>query len=179
MTVRPRRPGDLAACVRALAAVHERDGYPARWPADPAGWLTPAGLLAAWVAPPEDTICGHVAVVGAIDDPQLVQAAGRAKDEVAAVSRLFVAPTARGQGVGASLLRAATTYAVERQLGLVLDVVDSRHSAAIALYERLGWQLVGHRPAGWVTADGVRPELRLYVLRGDAEPRDSVGAPGR
>jgi ribosomal-protein-alanine N-acetyltransferase len=45
--VRPRDTGDLPALVPALRAVHELDGYPVRWKADPAGWLTPDGMRAA------------------------------------------------------------------------------------------------------------------------------------
>ena len=36
----PREAGDLPALVAALRAVHERDGYPVTWKADPAAWLT-------------------------------------------------------------------------------------------------------------------------------------------
>ena len=61
--VRGRRPDDVAGCVTALAEVHRLDGYPTRWPADAAGWLTPAGLRAAWVAVVEGTLAGHVALV--------------------------------------------------------------------------------------------------------------------
>jgi hypothetical protein len=66
--------------------------------------------------------------------------------------------------MGELLLRTATSYAVGRRWGLMLDVVDDRRSAAIALYERLGWRMVGRREADWVTPEGVRPRLRLYVL---------------
>ncbi len=41
--LRLRRPGDLPECVAALAEVHREDGYPTRWPAQPAAWLSPAG----------------------------------------------------------------------------------------------------------------------------------------
>jgi ribosomal protein S18 acetylase RimI-like enzyme len=64
----------------------------------------------------------------------------------------------------------AMTFASERGSGLVLDVVADHRSVAIHLYERLGWKLVGRRPAGWVLADGRRPQLRLYVLPGDSPP---------
>ena len=37
MSVRPRLFADVAECVRVLAAVRATDGYPAWWPADPAG----------------------------------------------------------------------------------------------------------------------------------------------
>ena len=50
MSVRPRDDGDLPALVAALRPVHERDGYPVTWKDDPAGWLSPPGLQAAWGA---------------------------------------------------------------------------------------------------------------------------------
>ncbi|WP_425283683.1 GNAT family N-acetyltransferase [Geodermatophilus dictyosporus] len=78
-----------------------------------------------------------------------------------AVSRLFVAPDARGLDLGAALLGAATAWAAAEGLGLVLDVVDDA-GPAIALYERLGWTAAGTRPAGWTTRAGHRPLLRVY-----------------
>ena len=83
------------------------------------------------------------------------------------VSRLFVRPAARGRRLGEALLRTAMTFASEQGLSLVLDVVHERRPAAIRLYERLGWKLVGQRPDAWVLPDGSRPQLRLYLLPGD------------
>jgi hypothetical protein len=54
---------DLAKCVDVLRAVHEADGYPLNWPADPPRWLTARRLLQAWIAEdPEGTVVGHVAL---------------------------------------------------------------------------------------------------------------------
>ncbi|HEV7962469.1 MAG TPA: GNAT family N-acetyltransferase, partial [Actinoplanes sp.] len=76
--LRDRTAADLDACVLALRAVHEADGYPVNWPPKPARWLDPPGVLAAWVfADPE--VAGHV----------LVTAPGE-------VGRLFVTPSHRG-----------------------------------------------------------------------------------
>ena len=62
MTVtRYRDESDVAACVEALRVVHETAGYPTNWPADPARWLRPPGILRAWVAATEDVpVAGHV-----------------------------------------------------------------------------------------------------------------------
>jgi GNAT superfamily N-acetyltransferase len=166
--VRSRSFGDVAACVGVLAQVHQHDGYPTRWPANPAAWLSPPDLLEAWVAELDGVVCGHVALVAGVDDEQLIEFTGRGSNELAAVSRLFVSPTVQGSGLGAALLRTVMRFARERDMGLVLDVVDSERSPAIALYEYLGWQLAGRRPAGWITAEGVRPQLRLYACTRDA-----------
>ncbi|MEU4327751.1 GNAT family N-acetyltransferase [Nonomuraea dietziae] len=90
--IRPRVQGDLAACVSVLRAVHEGDGYPANWPDDPEGWLTPTGMIQAWVATDGDEITGHVVLRGA--DPALPEADGL-------VARLFVAAHARGSAAPA------------------------------------------------------------------------------
>ncbi|WP_326617314.1 GNAT family N-acetyltransferase [Streptomyces decoyicus] len=118
--IRRRRDTDLDACVAVLAEVHTHSGYPHHWPDDPAGWLTPDGLTAAWVAEADGSVVGHVALCG--------HEAGR----------LCVAPTARGAGLGGRLLRALEAEAAARGLRPVLEVKDT-DTAAIALYERLGW----------------------------------------
>lgn len=165
--VRSRSSDDLAACVRVLREVHRHDGYPTRWPADPAAWLSPPDLVDAWVAALDGTICGHVALLADLGGEHWMEFGSPSRDR-AAVSRLFVSPTAQGSGLGAALLHTVMQVARERHLDLVLDVVDSEQSAAIALYERLGWKLVGRRPAGWIAPDGVRPRLRLYAYASDS-----------
>lgn len=131
---------------------------------NPAGWLTLPGMLGAWVAEHAGVLAGHIALVSGVDDAQLIAAAGRPAVELAMVSRLFVRPDARGRQVGERLLCAATQFGSSRGLGLVLEVVNEPGSAAMALYERLAWQLVGQHPAGWMTPSGERPQLCLYFL---------------
>lgn len=160
--VRARRPADLPACVKALAEVHVEDGYPKRWPEDPVAWLDPPELVAAWNSGRDETVSGHVVLVGGVDDPLLARVTGRRLEQLASVSRLFVQPSARGAGLAKALLAAADAFAAEQHLGLVLEVVDDA-LAAISLYERLGWQLVDRRPASWTTDEGQRPLLRVYV----------------
>jgi GNAT superfamily N-acetyltransferase len=179
--VRERRPEDLAECVRALAEVHARDGYPTWWPADPAGWLSPAGILAAWVAEVGGTVVGHVCVVTGGDE----DAAGVTVGEPAMVSRLFVAPAGRGRGLGAALLAAARQFAATHDLTLRLDVVDDG-GPATALYDRLGWRLADRRRADWALPSGERPWLRIYLapagevgrVGGDPIVQDPLEEPG-
>ncbi|MFB9527398.1 GNAT family N-acetyltransferase [Nonomuraea roseola] len=181
--IRPREQGDLAACVGVLRAVHEGDGYPANWPDDPEGWLTPTGMIQAWVATDGDEIIGHVVLRGA--DPVLPEADGL-------VARLFVAAHARGstahaggstahaggsgaatevggsggrgrQGAAAGLMAAVEREAARRGLRLGLDVTDSRRRA-MAFYERAGWRRVASARMEWPDTDG-RPALLHYYLR--------------
>jgi len=161
--VRPRTAADLPACVSALAAVHACDGYPTRWPADPAGWLAPPGTAAAWVAQApgrEGAVAGHVALVRT-PDGALAALAGAAPDALVTVSRLFVAPGARGRGLATSLLAVAVARAAGGGLSAVLDVVEG--TPAAALYERLGWRLLERRTAGWTLLDGRRPQELVYA----------------
>ncbi|WP_051871671.1 GNAT family N-acetyltransferase [Streptomyces sclerotialus] len=131
--IRPRTAADLPELVRVLRAVHVHSGYPYTWPADPAGWLTPDGLTGAWVA--ED---GQGRVVG--------HAALRGRE----VSRLYVSPAARGQGLGGRLLRSVTAAAAAASGGLPpVLAVHTADTAATALYERQGWLPVRSEQQDW------------------------------
>ncbi|MEY2227169.1 GNAT family N-acetyltransferase [Streptomyces sp. BF23-19] len=150
--VRRRTDADLGACVRALAEVHERDGYPVNWPDHPTGWLSRPALLAAWVAELDGRIVGHIGLSrGEPDDaaPALWSSREGVNSTAAAVvGRLFVAPAARGHGIGALLMARAVREARERDLRPVLDVVAS-DASAVALYERLGWERLATVEQRW------------------------------
>ncbi|MFD5619121.1 GNAT family N-acetyltransferase [Streptomyces yangpuensis] len=162
-SVRERVDRDLAGCVRVLAEVHEQDGYPVNWPERPGAWLTPSSLFASWVAELDGRVVGHVGLSWSTAGdaaPGLWSArAGVGVDATAVVSRLFVAPTARGHGVGALLMGRAVAQARARGLHPVLDVVAS-DTAAAALYERLGWQLLGTVEQQW--GPGQQVTVRCY-----------------
>ncbi|QWB22470.1 GNAT family N-acetyltransferase [Streptomyces koelreuteriae] len=150
--VRPRTDGDVEECVRVLAAVHAGDGYPVNWPDQPGEWLSGGPLLGSWVAGLEGGLVGHVSLSrGGEDDlaPGLwSERNGATRSMTAVVSRLFVAPQARGHGIGALLIGRAVEEARHRGLHPVLDVVAS-DTAATALYERLGWELMATVEQRW------------------------------
>lgn len=156
--IRRRRDTDMKACLDALFTVYEEDRYPARWPADPAGWLTPDGLLAAWVAVEGPDVLGHVALTRT--DDVLAAEAGLPADELASVSRLFARASARRRRVAQALLDVVADAAEGRRL--VLEVEDGGRGA-IALYERAGWRRTGSRPGDWTTADGRTALLHTYL----------------
>lgn len=164
LSARRRTDRDLGDCVRVLAEVHQRDGYPVNWPDVPHTWLTPPSLLAAWVAERDGRVVGHVGLSrsGAGDvAPGLWDArAGVDVDGTAVVNRLFVAPSARGHGIAALLMARAVGEARHRGLHPVLDVVAS-DTAAVALYERLGWHLLGTVDQQW--SPGQRVTVRCYA----------------
>jgi ribosomal protein S18 acetylase RimI-like enzyme len=114
-------------------------------------------------------IAGHVAVVQGVDDPLVTALTGAPPDQLASLTRLFVAPTARGHTLGAALLDTVHRYATTRGLQLMLDVVDG-DGPAIALYDRLGWQVVDRRTADWTTPDGRRLPVLVYVAPDRSRP---------
>lgn len=146
--VRPRTDADLPALVTVLRAVHERDGYPVHWHEPAADWLTPAGMLGAWVAVVGDEPVGHVLLAG--------EAAGLS------VGRLFVAPTARGLRLADLLLDVVEGEAARRGQPLTLQVHIAA-TAAISRYERRGWRRTGTHTAHWSEADGTPALAHRYV----------------
>lgn len=64
------------------------------------------------------------------------------------VSRLFVAPQARGHGIGALLVGRAVEEARRQGLHPLLDVVAS-DTAAATLYEKLGWERIATVEQRW------------------------------
>jgi GNAT superfamily N-acetyltransferase len=150
-------------CVQALAAVHESSGYPSIWPADPARWLTPSRSLRAWVAATSDIpVAGHVL----LRQPP----PGAAGEPAVEVSRLFVVPAARRQGVARALLEYPMRWATARDLDLMLDV-EGHALAAMALYEGTGFRLSGTRQADWTAPDGQPVTLYQYAWRNGGAAR--------
>ncbi|WP_370371081.1 GNAT family N-acetyltransferase [Catenulispora sp. GP43] len=164
--IRPRRPTDLPACAEALRGVHETDGYPVRWPADPQGWLTPRDMIGCWIATAGDTdtdtdrVLGHVALTRA--GAAIAEALALPAAKLALVARLFVAVDARRGGLATDLLDRAARAARDEGLQAVLEV-DAAAAGAIALYERAGWRLAGSGDGGWIAADGLPARVRFYV----------------
>ncbi|MDF6043492.1 GNAT family N-acetyltransferase [Streptomyces sp. JH14] len=144
--VRRRSQGDIFEAAKVLSAVHESDGYPVEGVAEPEKWLTPAGLLAAWVAELDGRVVGHVVVNRPQPGDEAAhmwqERSGDDSSAIAVLARLFVAREARKASVGEGLMRAAMEYTRENRIRLVLDVMK-KDVAAIRLYERLGWQRIG------------------------------------
>ena len=75
-----------------------------------------------------------------------------------------VAATHRGQGVGSALIGATLDAAFGRGLSRVELVVRADNAAAIALYERHGFELEG-RLRDYMIVDGVRHDALQMALR--------------
>ena len=146
VVIRPRTSADIASAASALVTVHSTDGYPVEGVAQPEEWLSPAGLLAAWVAVFDGRTVGHAAVARPSGEEAVslwIERSGAGSENVGVLARLFVLPEIRGRSVGESLVRATMEYAGNHGLRLVLDVMTKDRSA-IRLYERLGWQQIGN-----------------------------------
>ena len=159
--IRERRAEDLPGCVAAMWAVREVDGYPSVWPGDPAAFLDPPHV-AAWVAVEGEAVVGHVVLL-AQPLPAIVRLTGRPASALGAVGRLFTVPAVHGAGVGRRLLDTGVARSRAEGLLPVLDVVATS-TAAVTLYERAGWTLLGQGPATWTDPDGSHPTLSYYQL---------------
>jgi GNAT superfamily N-acetyltransferase len=136
--VRERSEVDLEACTRLLYRVHNLHRYPIHWPADPTVWLSPPGVVAAWVALRENEIVGHVCITSQAGSPRRLM-----------LERLFVSTDAVGQGAGGTLVTQAMTWARQQQQPrLALEVADNCDSA-IRLYARMGWCETGRTQINW------------------------------
>ncbi|WP_393097424.1 GNAT family N-acetyltransferase [Streptomyces sp. LN325] len=144
-TIRPRAEADLPGAAAALVAVHAVDGYPVEGVDAPLEWLSPAGVLQAWVAEKGGKIVGHAMLSrpqgeGAVK--MWLEQSGDTADQLAVCARLFIAPEARGQRLGEQLMRTAFDYSRAHGLRVVLDVM-TKDKAAIRLYERMGMHRIG------------------------------------
>ncbi|GGO47918.1 hypothetical protein GCM10012287_21690 [Streptomyces daqingensis] len=145
VSIRSRRDSDVASAAEALVKVHESDGYPVEGVDEPEAWLTPPEVLQAWIAELDDHVVGHVALGHPNGEDAVslwLDQSDSAESEVAVLARLFVAPEARRMALGRRLTQAAMDYADEKGLRLVLDVM-AKDTAAMRLYEALGWQRIG------------------------------------
>ena len=167
LRVRVRQASDVAACIDLLWRVHQGDSYPARWPNNPVAWLTPSRQERAWIATgPGGAVVGHVALFSLARHPMseiCVAATGLPEQRLAVLSRLLVDPPMRGRGVARALVHALETHAHSEGRRPVLDV-GQYNTAAIALYEHLGWQRVGE------LGQGPTRDIPVYVYAGPSVP---------
>ncbi|MDH6450184.1 MULTISPECIES: GNAT family N-acetyltransferase [unclassified Streptomyces] len=146
--VRPFEDSDLADAAAALVDVHTTDGYPVEGVEEPETWLRSADVIAAWVGELDGAVVGHVAIMRPHGEDAVslwMQQSGDKEDQIAVLARLFVVKSARKHAVGESLMQAAMSYADEHGIRLVLDVM-TKDTAAMRLYERLGWREIGRAP---------------------------------
>ncbi len=132
-------------CEATDAAIQDGGGFGFVSPPE-RGWLKRywRGVLlvperSLFVARREDSICGSVQLVAPPPNNE-------AQRLIVAVQHLFVAPWARGFGVGRGLMEAVEAEARQRRFKVInLDVRDTQTNA-IAMYEALGYRRWGEHP---------------------------------
>lgn len=158
--VRPFEESDLAEAAAALIEVHATDGYPVEGVEQPEAWLRSDRVVAAWVGELDGAVVGHIAVMSPRGEDAVsmwTQQSGEPEERIAVLARLFVVKAARKHALGEALMRAAMSYGREHRVRLVLDVM-TKDTAAMRLYERLGWQAIGrtsHRYGAGESIDAV------------------------
>jgi len=144
VTIRPARPEDAAALVQLGSAVGREEGG---WLLSSDGWRSAADErrylralkryadAAVYVAADGDTIVGRLSLAR---DPN------PASRHVADLG-MMVAATHRRQGIGWALLEQAVAWAQEADIRKLELHVFPWNEAAIALYERFGFEREGLR----------------------------------
>lgn len=154
----------MQACERLVRAAHHHDRYPVYLGGSARSFLCHPAALSAWVAERDNTVAGHVALHRVTSKAVMALACDRLNvtaGQIGVVARLLVSPQQRGQGAGRKLLTTAANEAQARRLCPVLDV-DMNLTAAIALYERAGWQRIGETTIN--LPDGTSLHEAVYTL---------------
>jgi GNAT superfamily N-acetyltransferase len=133
------RPGDLGAIVGMHGSLYARElGFDVTFEAYVAGPLAACALRNSpreriWIAEHEGRIVGSVAIVEASRD-------------VAQLRWFLVEPTARGRGLGTTLLTRAITFSTDCRYGSVVLWTVEALEAAARLYRASGFRVVETRP---------------------------------
>lgn len=162
--IRPRSEDDIPALVEALEDVYSTDGYPIEGTAAAASFLTPAGLVEAWVAVRGGVAVGQIAVVAGGHDAvrawvDLPGSGGRAETTVVA-ARFFVRKHARGYGLGRALIEKTCLWARQNGMRIVMNVL-AKDQDAMRLYEKIGFRRFGE--GEYQYDEGKRSTQYFYV----------------
>lgn len=150
LTVRAARTADAAA----LAPLHA-EGFARPWSAGTFESLLADRSVTAHVAEAR-TAAGFVLFRSAADESELLS--------------IVVARTARKRGCAARLLDAGLDLLARRGVRQVFLEVEAGNVAALKLYERFGFVVIGSRPGYYPQADGTRRDATMMRLDLDRRP---------
>ena len=193
ITIRPRLPSDLPSCASLLARVYAKDSYPVQGVTHAIEFLTSSSTLASWVAVEEagkssesalsaegessdQKILAHISLSlppPTSTDPAVILWRSQNSQPVAVLERLFVDPTARGQGLAENLIRTVTEEAGKRGLRCVLFALV-KDTGAMRLYERVGWKEFGMEMYGYEDGEGTWREMEAVCFVGPEIPAGEV-----
>jgi len=102
-----------------------------------------------WVIKKEDLLLGYACYQTQVDQAELLN--------------IGIHPDIQGQGIGADFLLATISLLPKTAKELYLEVRRS-NIPAIGLYEKIGFQKVGERPAYYSVAGGTREDALIYKM---------------
>lgn len=149
--VRPRRDRDVSTCARLVRRAFFEGQFPGKHDEEPRLWLTDPDVLAAWVAEREGEVVAHVAIsridhdLDPISSLRWRESTGHAPSDLLAVSRLFVRPRFRGQGIAASLIDTACVEIRSRGHVPVYEVTTASRLPPSYSVDH-GWRLRSSEP---------------------------------
>lgn len=122
-------------------------------------------VRASIVTPPEQQI-----TVGAFVDDQLIgvgtfsRMSGKKRQHRGIVTRMYVAPEARGQGAGRAIIQALIDHAHNLDgMEYITLTVESGNTAAFSLYQSVGFHHWGTEPK-YLKIDGRYYDLKWMIL---------------
>lgn len=109
-------------------------------------WLIEDGVLGRWVAIHNEQVVGHLSVLSPhnylYDFFSEHSISSPAENGFCEISKFFIDPSQRKQGIGRLLFKKAQDFAASREVQLALAVIDSS-TAARSFYNAVGLNEVG------------------------------------
>ncbi|KAI0132952.1 acyl-CoA N-acyltransferase [Xylariales sp. AK1849] len=147
--IRPRLPSDIPPLIEALKDVYRTDGYPVEGTSTAAVFLSPPGLVEAWVALHAGVVVGQVAVIAGVHGDQAavrawvdIEGGGGDVEHTVVAARFFIRRSARGMGLGRGLVERTCDWAKQNGMRIVMNVLD-KDQDAMRLYEKARFSKVG------------------------------------
>ncbi len=151
MLIRDATPADLAAIVTVFRDI-VADGETYAYPED----LTDEQIAATWMEPPPARCVVAYAADGTDGGEGTFLGTAKAgpnrpgRGDHIATASFMVSPAAQGRGVGRALAEEVLRWAIEQgYAGMQFNAVVETNMAAVALWQQLGFSIVGSVPGAF------------------------------